>query len=447
MKLFSSKGKKSKGNGRKISKDTQSKSKPVNDTISKSKPVNDTIEKSERKERGRSSSTKKKVLVTVSCLVGMVLLLGASTFAVVRWEIQPFYDFLFRPGMEVLAEPPRANVVFAVEPEDPEEPAKPVVVADPISAPEEVPEETRNMSKFTFLIFGLDEYGNTDVIMVAAFDEIESTLDVVSIPRDTLVNVSWNLKKANSIQPTMRNRHRNHDDAESAAMQATIEQFRSILGFDVDFWVTLNMRAFVSLVNAVGPILFNVPRGIEGVPSGNQRLNGQQALQVVRQRALYSNADIGRVNTQQNFLKAVANTILANRGNVNPVDMANVFIGNVKTDIQLNHLVWLGREFLKMNSESVNFTMMPGAMDSARGQSYITIFVDEWLEIVNSKLSPLTREITSEDVSILTRGADRRLYVTDGNWEGDPSWGASSRGPGTSGGNTTTPGTTGGGGG
>jgi len=375
-------------------------------------------------------SKKKKIIITLSIVVGLVLLMGASTLAIVRWEIQPFYDYLFRPGVEVLASPPTQNTNFnvavALEP-NPEDHDAPDFVPDHNVVPE-APEVTRDTDVITFIVFGIDNHGNTDTIMVASFDTSESTFEVASIPRDTLVNVSWSLRKANSIQPVMRNRYRSDEDSENKAMQATIEEFGNMLGFNVDFWITVNTRAFIRLIDAIGGVRFNVPVSMNwsdpdmglsfNLGRGEQHLNGTQALGLVRYRAGYSNADIGRATTQQNFLKAAASQILSNRNNINVVDFANVFMGNVRTNIQLNHMVWLGREFIKLSSDDINFTMMPGNIDSARGQSYVTIILDEWLEIVNEKLSPLSHEITMEDVSILTRGPDRRFFVTDDNWQG-----------------------------
>ena len=61
--------------------------------------------------------------------------------------------------------------------------------------------------------------------------------------------------------------------------------------------------------------------------------------------------------------------------------------------------------------------------------SYVTIYVNQWLEMINEKLNPFFEEITLDNVSILTRGSDRLLFVTDGNKRGDASWGSGSRGP------------------
>ena len=55
-------------------------------------------------------------------------------------------------------------------------------------APEVAP-EGREDGKFTFLIVGLDKVGNnTDTIMVARFDTKNDNINVVSLPRDTLIN-------------------------------------------------------------------------------------------------------------------------------------------------------------------------------------------------------------------------------------------------------------------
>ena len=295
---------------------------------------------------------------------------------------------------------------------------------------------SRNTSKYTFLVLGADQGGaNTDVIMAVTFDTSAGTLEVASIPRDTMVNVDWRLKKANSIFANMRARSSGERDSESKTMEMTVEAFADVLGYEVDYWVSVDMRAFVSLIDAIGGVVFDVPVNMNYTDSvgglyinytaGTHHLSGSQALEVLRFRSGYSNADIGRIRTQQSFLKSAAEQILENRSSLSLTDLANVFINNVKTDLKLSDLIWFGREFMKLDSDSITFHVMPGnASDSVGVQSYVTIYVDEWLELINDSLNPFNNDITTDDVSILTRGADRKLYVTDGNRRGDASWGS-----------------------
>jgi hypothetical protein len=52
--------------------------------------------------------------------------------------------------------------------------------------------------------------------------------------------------------------------------------------------------------------------------------------------------------------------------------------------------------------------------------------LDEWIDMVNTVLNPWDVELVAEDFSILTRGPDGALFVTDGNWAGNQNWGRGS---------------------
>ena len=421
MKLFSSRSSK----GRHVIKGNAESAE-----TSKSKKAENKVEDTANtKNSGEKMTTRKKVIITISSIFGLILLLGAGAAAVIYWEVQPLYDYFFKPDVTVLTSQPVLSNNTVVVDYDPVKPDVEQIQHDNVEA-EQVVE--RDPDRYTFLVFGIDLHGNTDVIMVATFDAVEHTLEVVSIPRDTVVNVPWSLRKVNSIHAYARNMFKDQNMASDDVARETFAHFRNILGYNIDFLITISMGAFPRIVDAIGPIEFNVPRSVnlEGVrvARGNQRLNGQQALAVMRDRNAHSDGDIGRATAQQDFLHTVMRQMLKNRSSIKVEDMADIFLRHTNTNIQLNHLVWLGKEFLKIDADNINFSMMPGEFEDLRGNFYITIQLDPWLELVNAKLSPLKQEITPEDVSILTRGPDRKLYVTDDNWQGDRSWGASSTG-------------------
>jgi len=291
----------------------------------------------------------------------------------------------------------------------------------------------RDTSKYTFLVLETDQgEANTDVIMVVTFDTANYTFDIVNIPRDTLVNVGWPTKKANSIFANMRYQNREEDNSEAKTMADTISRFAEITGYEVDYWARVDMKAFVSLIDAIGGVDFDVPVDMNYEDSyqdlsihytkGVHHLSGQQALEVLRFRSGYSSGDIGRIGTQQSFLKSAAEQILEKRNSINITTLAGVAISDVKTDMKLSDMIWFGRQFLKMDAENVNFHMLPGNAENVAGQSYVTIKTDEWLEMVNDIFSPFHDDITPEDVSILTRGANKKFYVTDGNWRANQGW-------------------------
>jgi len=350
---------------------------------------------------------------------------------IIRNELRGETDFFLRPPT-VNRQAPRSN------------PSSDNTNQPSSSEVSELTETVGDESKLTFLVFGLDEgEANTDVIMVASFDTVNKTLDVISIPRDTLVNVEWNLKLANSVLPNMRNRYRSETDRavrEELAMQATVESFADILGFEVDFWISVNMRAFRTLIDAVGGVDFYIPVNMNYTDSHqNLRINyrrgmhtgltGQQALEILRYRS-FANADIGRIAVQQQFLTSAVEQILEKRDSISIWSLAGIALEHVRTNLSLNELAWLGLRFLELEPENIRFDMIPAFTNEfVHNRGYVVIDVEAWLPMLNERLSPFFEDKTAEDLSILTWGSDRRLIATDGNQAGNRSWGASSRGP------------------
>ena len=369
--------------------------------------------------------SRKKLPIILGVVLGVVIVGAACTYFFVRTALDT------RP-------PIREDRMssYYVTPVDPAVPLLPGQ-APAISKPKDA-EYTRIATKYTFLVMSTDDGGgNTDVIMVASFDTTNQKMDIVNIPRDTLMNVSWSdPKKANSVFNNMMYAHGWDQNALSAVMDDTIEKFADILGFKVDYWIIVDMKAFVALIDAIDGVDFYIPVNMNyddfqaglsiHYTEGLQHLYGKEALQVMRYRRGYSNQDIGRIGTQQDFLLSAAQQILEKRTSINVTEFASLLVKYVKTDLELSHLIWFGKEFLKLNADNIDFHIMPGNYSDGVGDtSYVTIYVDEWLEIINEVLNTYEEEILPEDLSILTRDSNGYLYVTDGNRQGNASWGSS----------------------
>jgi LCP family protein required for cell wall assembly len=286
--------------------------------------------------------------------------------------------------------------------------------------------EARTGEKYTFVVLGTDDgNGNTDTIMVATFDTTDYTLDVLSVPRDTLVNVEWAVKKANTLYAY-------------GGPEGVVSGLADILGYEVDFYVVVDLDAFVILVDAIGGVYYDVPVDMYyedpyqdlyiDLEAGYQYLTGEQAVGVVRFRSGYENADIGRIGTQQDFMKTVCEQILANKDSIKTTDVINVFLNYVDTDLTYGNLIWLAQEFFKVDAENIHFYTLPGNYGDSIYQggdwiSYVTINVDELLPLINEYLNPFDEDIVKEDLNILTRDEYGNLYSTSGYYAGDSDWG------------------------
>ncbi len=348
-------------------------------------------------------------------IVGVLIVLALLVVLVYSiWEKPP--EIRQTDGPNVKA--PFETVKPAVEtPAPPQETAQPAVIPVETTLPEESPEPTaepteapvtsgRRDSCYTFVILAYDQaFANTDTILVGRLDTEAGTLDAVNIPRDTLVNVSWGVKKVNTILALERN-----------DTDRFLEHLGNLLGFTPDCYAVVNMRAVEKLVDCIGGVYYNVPRDMDyddptqelyiHIPGGYQLLNGENAVKVLRFRegnnnSGYYNGDLGRIATQQDFLMTMASQFLK-LGNIPNLNNAiQIFEDNVNTDLTANNIAFFVREFLKLDKENIRFHTMPGRLVSIRGGSYLEVVIDEWVEILNSSLNPFYQEITADNLDIL----------------------------------------------
>jgi len=269
---------------------------------------------------------------------------------------------------------------------------------------------------YTFLIAGTDQSGgNTDTIMVGAYDSINKKINIVSIPRDTLVNTNWSVKKINAAYSR-------------GGIDGLKKEISKIMGFVPDSYAVINLQAFEELVDAIGGVYYDVPVDMHykdptqdlviDLNKGPQQLTGKQALGVMRFRSGYRDADIGRINTQQDFLMTLADQVLS-VGNVTKIkEIADIFSKHVETNMLWGNMVWYGTEFLKLGDGAIQFHQLPAdTLATIRGGSYVSIYLNEWLEMVNTMLNPYEKEITTADVNILTK-TKSGLHSTTGNIAG-----------------------------
>lgn len=269
------------------------------------------------------------------------------------------------------------------------------------------PDSLADSGTYTFLLIGTDKVAyNTDTIMVGSINTTDHTIDVVSIPRDTLVNVSSSVKKVNTLYGASLNSGGNGIDG-------MLDGVRDLLGFDVDFYAVVDLNAFVQLVDAIGGVNYDVPVDMYyydpvqdlsiSIPKGYQWLSGEEALKVVRFRSGYASADIGRIGTQQDFLKSVASQMLT-LGNIpNLPKFISIFTENVSTDLTAANLSYFVRQFLLCSGADINFHTMPGNYaDNIKGFSYVSLYLDEWITMVNDFLNPYSEPVTASHLNILT---------------------------------------------
>ena len=305
--------------------------------------------------------------------------------------------------------------------------------------------ERKSEDYYTVLILGRDTGGggNTDTILLASYDVTNQKATVMSIPRDTMVNVSWDLKKINSVY--------NMYGGGEKGIQHLYKEIAQLVGFEPDYQVVVEWDAVGEIVDAMGGVYFDVPRNMNyddptqdlhiHINKGYQLLNGEQAMGVIRYRhdnmvngtmLGYPDGDIGRIATQQAFLKAVVEQLLKVQNVTKINQFVKVFQDNVETDMSFTNILWFAQKavFGGLSVENVNFITMPGNYNATaysyavskeigknNWQSYVTPNADELLKLVNEQLSPFKEVFTLADLDIMSVNANGSLSSTTGHVE------------------------------
>lgn len=294
--------------------------------------------------------------------------------------------------------------------------------------------ERKSKDYYTVLIMGRDTGGggNTDTMLLASYDVTNQKASVMSIPRDTMVNVSWDVKKINSVY--------NVYGGGDKGIQAVYKEVAQLVGFEPDFQVVVEWEAVGKLVDAIGGVWFDVPYQMDyhdiyqdlviEQDKGYRLLSGDDAMQVIRWRkndntSPYGNPNIGdsgRMQIQQDFLKAVIKQMMTPSNVKNISKIAGVFQETVETDLSLQNILWFGQQAFTggLKVEDVSFFTMPykGAYAWSRtyrqNLDYVVPKADELLKIVNEQLSPFKEVFTLSDLDIMFVNTDGSVGSTTG---------------------------------
>lgn len=232
---------------------------------------------------------------------------------------------------------------------------------------------------YTCLLAGTDDgNGCADTLMLGIFNTNNKTASLLSIPRDTLVEAKGGDHKINATYAM-------------GGMELVCEAVENTLAIPVDFYVSVDLQAFARIVDEIGGVWFTVPMDMEyndpyqdlyiDIDAGYQLLDGENALDLMRFRAGYSNQDIGRSQTQRNFLVAMVKQTIT-LSNVSKVtSLIEILNQYVDSDMPVSNMVYFATQAIGMDlNTALESTTLPGDWI----YPYIELRDQEILDIVNS---------------------------------------------------------------
>lgn len=286
---------------------------------------------------------------------------------------------------------------------DPPEAAETAVKAKATAPAQESADRRRGV--YTLILAGLDEVsGNTDTILVGRVDARERRMDFVSIPRDTYVNLPWDVRKINCVYTGTLN-------SGGSGLDGLRETVRGLTGFDADCCAVVDIDTVKDAIDLMGGVYFDVPFDMDyedaeqelyiHIPAGYQCLSGDQCVQLCRYRKNYVNGDLDRITVQHRFLQAAAKQFISLGSIPNLARVVQLISSGMDSDLTASNIAYLLRCAIQCRSEDIHFYTMPNIPADVGGLSYTFVEPEEWITLLNEALNPFDTPLTEDNLDIV----------------------------------------------
>ena len=213
-------------------------------------------------------------------------------------------------------------------------------------------------------------YGLGDAIRVVRVDFSTPKVSSLEFPRDLWVEIPHIADNLNGQDHEKLNQaflygqpgFKYWDDPSegSGLLALTLNQN---FGVQIDHYITVNMRTFVNIVEAVGGIDVNIPdkptAKTTGLPVGKHHLNGAEALKLARNR---SGGSFERADNQNIVLCALRKKLTSPSVVPQIPALIESFRDNIRTDFTPEQLAQLACLGTKLPAQNILLTSFPGEL-------------------------------------------------------------------------------------
>ncbi|MEU9156256.1 LCP family protein [Streptomyces sp. NPDC048417] len=222
-----------------------------------------------------------------------------------------------------------------------------------------------------------DGSARSDTAMIVHVYEGHKRASVVSVPRDTLID-----------RPSCTDAHGVTHDAATDVMfnsaystggaSCAVKTVESVTGIRMDHYLEVDFSGFQKLIDELGGVTVTTTKNIDDPQShldlkaGKHTLDGEQALGLVRTRhGVGDGSDLGRIQLQQAFVKALINQVEQVGVFTSPKKLYNLgdtATKTVTTDSDLgsvNSLIDFANGLKSIGSKNMHMVTMPVEYDPA----------------------------------------------------------------------------------
>lgn len=264
-----------------------------------------------------------------------------------------------------------------------------------------------NSDSINFLLMGVDSQDSkensnvrTDTLMVLNVNKSSGQISILSIPRDTKTSI-----EGRKYQEKINHAH------VYGGPDLTLKTVSNLLNLKLDYYVVADYNFVKEFVDLVGGVEIDVPMDMHyedpvadpplyiDLKEGLQKLDGDESLQYLRFRKGYKDADLGRINAQQTFIKSLIKQTLRPINIIKTPQMYNAYNSYINTNIPLGTIMKYSLKFNKYDLGNMNTQTLPGEAKTVKGISYF-VHSEEKTKILVKELFYINDDyVANQDVN------------------------------------------------
>lgn len=270
--------------------------------------------------------------------------------------------------------------------------------------------EDKQLGMMNILLIGVDEGGyRSDTIMLLSVDGYSNRVNILSIPRDTMVKADgYSIQKINALiglgkEAVAKNKM---DEPE----ELLISMVKKLTGLPIHYFMSVDFKGFKEIIDAVDGVDFNVPYNMDyddpvqnlhiHLKAGEQHLDGEEAHDFVRFRhnnngtapGEYVLGDEGREYWQQRFLKELIQQKCKAQYISKIDDIFRVVKENVRTNYTMKDLVNHLDYLQEIKLDEIGSYQLPGQAEYIEPAWWYMCDKEATRELINEVFLPMSEE-------------------------------------------------------
>ena len=227
----------------------------------------------------------------------------------------------------------------------------------------------------------------TDTIMLLNYNPSSKKTQVVSIPRDTLVQMNGQNMKINAV----------FQNGGNASISSVVED---MLDITVNYVMDIDYEAFRQFIDAIGGIDMEIENTMDYDDDGQnlhihftkgtkEHLDGQKAEEFFRWRKNndgtgFATGDLGRIENQHKFLQKIVDKCKSPIILFKAPKIFNAVSTNMTTNMKGSKMVRYGLGIMRSMKNGINMTTISGTPQYINGISYVVYDKSANVDLINS---------------------------------------------------------------